>query len=348
MKKLFKILMILIIIIITVTVAKAQTTTIFFDDFNGSKMNSLLWHIPTWVSSSDGTYVGRTQFRCSQNASLPSINNSQAVINVESYNPTGFSFYGTDLISNKAFTPGKGLIITVHAKIKAPTAGGIVGGIYLYDLTGAGSIHDEIDFELITNKLNEVQTNIYSDESLGGGHPDFASIVDPITEYHTYVIEWLPNEVSWIVDEKVIRTNTDRVPTGPMHFNLNMWVPGIEWSAAYNASLQPTNVVSSNQIFSMIVDSVRIDSLIDMIPTSIIEKQEAEINFYPNPAHGLIYFTALGKINVSIYNVAGNMILNKKEITGGSLSIAGFPPGLYIIRYEQNNIVGNAKKLIIY
>ena len=298
MDKTMKTKFILILIIITYSLSNAQTTKIFFDDFNGSVMNKDMWHIPTWRSSNDGTYLGRTQLRCTQNAGLPEVNNSQALINVESYNPTGFSFYGTDLISNRAFTPGNGLIFTVRAKIKSPVAGGIVGAFYLYDLTGAGSIHDEIDFELITNKLNDVQTNIYSDEPAGDGHPGSAPIVNPITEYHTYAIKWLPYEVSWLVDGKVIRTNTNMVPNGPMHFNLEMWVPDAEWAAAYNNILQPASSISTNEVYSMAVDSVRIDSL--WLTTSVNEKPEPEINFYPNPAHDLINFNAPGKINVSI------------------------------------------------
>jgi Glycosyl hydrolases family 16/Secretion system C-terminal sorting domain len=338
---------ILFVIILTFSVANAQTKKIFFDDFNGSNMSTLLWHIPTWVSPTDGTYVGKTQFRCSQNSPLPAVSNSQAIINLETYNPTGFSFYGTDLITNRTFVPGNGLIFTIHAKIKSPTAGGIVGGIFLYDLTGSGTTHDEIDFELVTNELNEVHNNIYSDEPLGAGHPDFAFITTPITDYHTYVMKWLPDEVSFIVDGNVIRTSKTLVPDGQLHFHLNMWVPGAEWAEAYDSNLQPTGSPGSNQVYSMIVDSVRVDSLVNPVSVSIIKKEEAEINFYPNPAHDLIYFNTSEKISVSIYNLAGNMILNKREIANRSLSIANLPPGIYLIRCKKNSIVSSSK-LIVY
>ena len=74
----------------------------FYDGFDGSEVNINNWHIPTWVSPTDGTYIGRTQFRVSQNSTLPSVGESNVAITVQSYNPTGFSFYGTDLISNQS------------------------------------------------------------------------------------------------------------------------------------------------------------------------------------------------------------------------------------------------------
>jgi beta-glucanase (GH16 family) len=339
--------LILIILIISVSLSNAQTKTVFFDNFNGTSMNTALWHIPTWVSSTDGTYIGRTQFRCSQNSGLPTVNSSQAILNLETFNPTGFSFYGTDLISNREFSPGDGLIFTIRAKINTPLSGGIVGGIFLYDLTGSGTNHDEIDCELLSNRLNEMQTNIYAEEPLGSGHPLFESITGSITDFHTYVMKWLPDEVTWIIDGNVIRTDTKYVPAGPMHFHLNIWAPDAGWAAAYDNNLQPVTSVDLNQIYSMTVDSVRVDSLVKPLSDLKIKYQEVKNIFYPNPAHDLIYFTTPGEICITIYNLVGDIILDNKEITNGSLSIENLPRGLFIVKSEQKGIVV-ISKLITY
>lgn len=240
-------------------------STLLYDDFNGNIVSSSEWHIPTWVSPTDGTYVGRTQFRVTQHSSLPPTSNSMAIITVESYNPTGFSFYGTDLISNQSFLLDKGIHITVRAKMDTSMLG-IVGGIFLYALkTGSTTSHDEIDFELLTNVPNGVQTNIYSNEPLGIGHPQFIPYTTgSITDYHTYEIKWHLNQVSWFIDDKLVRTETSHVPTGPMNFHLNIWVPGPEWDQAYNPNLQPTSSANSNQTFRMNVDSVNIQSIASM------------------------------------------------------------------------------------
>lgn len=314
-------------------------------------MDTALWHIPAYSAA---TYYGRTQVRCTPVA-LPEDSASQAIINLDTYNPTGFSFYGTDVISNRTFKPGNGIIVTVHAKIKQPVVGGIVGGIYFYDLIAGdtGTIHNEIDFELLTNDSNAVNTNVYSNEPLGAGHPVSSTIDSPITCYHTYVIEWLPCEVLWLIDgDTMRRSNIVPVPTDSMQFNLNMWAPDASWSAAYNGSIQPTSNPLSDLTWSMIVDSVRIDSL--LAPAcgvlGIQGQKKSEISFYPNPAHGFIHLIIPedNAVTVSIYNVMGELLISKKDMVSGDLSIANLPAGIYMFRYEKDNIVINCQKLIIY
>jgi beta-glucanase (GH16 family) len=140
---------------------------------------------------------------------------------------------------------------------------GIVGGIFLYALKpGSTTDHDEIDFEFLTNRPHGVQTNIYSNEKLGDGHVLFVPYASgSITDYHTYEIQWLPDQVSWFIDGKLIRTDTSHVPTGPMNLHLNIWVPGSGWPAAYDPDLKPATSADSNRIFSMSVDSVHVQSI---------------------------------------------------------------------------------------
>jgi hypothetical protein len=242
--------------------APLPAETLLYDDFNGPRVSSENWHIPTWVSPTDGTVVGYTQFRYAQNASLPAADNGNAIIALETYNPTAVSFYGTDLRSNRSFALGAGIHITVRAKMNTATPG-IVGGIFLYALKpGSTTDHDEIDFELLTNRPNEVQTNVYSNEKLGTGNVQFVPYASgSITDYHTYEIKWLPNQVSWWIDGHLVRTETRHVPAGPMKFHLNIWVPDPGWPAAYDPALKPATSASSNQVFSMSVDSVHIQAI---------------------------------------------------------------------------------------
>jgi len=243
--------------------ATAHATVFLSDDFTGTSVGSANWYIPTWTSSTDGTYLGRTQLRCTQSSSLPSASNSNAIIAVQSYNPAGFSFYGTEIISKQSFSVGQGIDITVRAKMDNPTQG-IVGGIFLYSLKpGSSTLHDEIDYELLTNVTNQVQTNIYGNEPLGAGHTQFVSYASgSVTSYHTYEIKWLPTQVSWYLDGSLVRTDTAHVPTGPMNFYLNAWVPDSGWAQAYNAAIQPVASASANQVYSMSVDSVNIQSIV--------------------------------------------------------------------------------------
>ncbi|RPH49104.1 MAG: glycosyl hydrolase family protein [Desulfobacteraceae bacterium] len=241
----------------------AGTITLLHDDFNGSTVTASNWHIPTWVSPTDGTFVGQTQFRCSQNAALPAVSTGNAIIALDTNNPTGSSFYGTDLISNQSFALGRGITVTVRAKMDAPIPVGIVGGIFLYAPPAGTSntLHDEIDFELLSNDPNHVLTNIYGNEPLGAGHPaSYAFASGSATDYHIYQIQWLPGQVSWYVDGNLVRTVTTQspIPAGPMYLHFNVWVPGSDFAAAYDQNLHWTTSPSANQTFSMSVDWVTV------------------------------------------------------------------------------------------
>jgi len=239
--------------------------TLLSDNITGSSMSGSMWSIPTWVSPADGTFLGRTQFRCTQKARLPAVKNGSAKILLETYNPTGFSLYGTDVFVKRSIALGQGVLVTVVAKADSPFPRGIVGGIFLYALkSGSDTIHNEIDFELLSNQPNYVQTNIYGDEPLGTGHP--TSLPFPsgaATDYHTYQILWLQDQVSWYVDSTLIRTVTTQspIPAGPMYLHVNMWAPDSDWAEAYDASLQPTKTARANQAYSLLVDSVKVESL---------------------------------------------------------------------------------------
>ena len=263
MKKLHVLSLVVGFLLIIGPAITEANTTIINDDFTGSSVNTSLWKIPTWVSSSDGTFIGRTQFRVTQNSSLPTVSGSNVYIPVQTYNPTGSSFYGTELISNQSLTLGPGIIVTIKAKMDK-VAPGTVGGIFLYALKpGSNTLHDEIDFELVSNLPNQVQTNIYGNEPLGAGHPQFVNYpTGGISDYHTYEIKWLSGQVSWSIDGTVVRTTTSNIPTGPMDIYFNNWVPDSGWIIAYNSAIQPTTVASSNVVLnSMLVDSIVVQSL---------------------------------------------------------------------------------------
>lgn len=239
-----------------------QAVTLLFDDFTGSELDGSVWHIPTWLGDGDGTYVGRTQFRTTQHSPLPDVSDSNVRIRLNTYNPTGFSFYGTDLISNQELSVGQGISIKVRAKKDTPAQKGTVGGIFLYSPDAGGSgLHDEIDFELLGNWPDEVATNIYSDESLGAGHPaSYGYTSGSMTDYHIYEIQWFPQRVQWLVDGRIVREETSYAPAGPMAFHLNMWAPDWNWAEAYSDTIQPTPDPSKDQVFTMSVDWVRIEA----------------------------------------------------------------------------------------
>jgi uncharacterized membrane protein len=247
------------------TTKAAASEPIFYDHFDGGMMDVKAWQIPTRRSHDDGTQIGRTRFRCTQDYPfLPPIKDSDALISVDTYSPLGGNaFYGTDLISNQSFFVGTGLSIKVRAKVNPPAQPGTVAGIFLFARkSDIDTLHDEIDFELLGNQPNKISTNIYSNEPLGDGHPmSYPHPTGSITDYHVYEIQWLPNKVTWLIDDIVVRTNTDNIPTGAMQLHFNMWVPYKTWKEAHSFSLQPTSLPKDNRVYTLNVDWVKIHRL---------------------------------------------------------------------------------------
>ncbi len=233
-------------------------------NFSGNAVDATKWHFPYW----GGYELGRTIFK---DDSYPEIKDGNVTISVESYNPEDDSrstFYGTSLVSNKHFPLKKDYIhVKICAKINSSTPG-VVGGIFLFAFRDEGEdLHDEIDFEIVTSEPDAVMTNVYKNEPLGAGHPQFSVYASgKITDYHTYEIKWEPDKVPWFVDGNLVRTETERVPEIPMELHLNAWVADAIWEQAYNSDLQPAASFDANQVFAMSVDSVEITTNTDLSP----------------------------------------------------------------------------------
>jgi len=283
-----------IIISLLLSTAMTSAEILFSDNFDSDTVKTSKWYIPTWISPTDGTYVGQTQFRVSQNSTLPAVRDGAAIISVDSYNPTGSSFYGTDLISNQSFSVDNGIHVTARAKMNTTTPG-IVGGIFLYSLNSNNQeLHDEIDFELLTNRPDDAQTNIYSNEPLGKGAPEFVQYAPgTIDEYHIYEIKWQSDQVSWFIDGQLVRTETQKVPEGPMYLHLNAWVPDSGWEEAYSADLRYTTSEAENQSFEMLIDSVSVKTISPENETTQLLVSEIYVaTFGRAPAYaGLTYWT---------------------------------------------------------
>jgi beta-glucanase (GH16 family) len=246
-----------------VSVSAAATQSLH-DDFNGASLDAKTWYIPTHDPKGDGTFVGRTQFRATQDSALPKVAAGNVRIPLQSYNPDAHSFYGTEIITKQQFAVGAGLDIVVRARMDNARYRGIVGGIFLYFLkAGSDTLHDEIDFELLTNAPDQVQTNIYGEEPLGIGHSQMIPFKSgTIADYHTYEIQWRPGEVSWLIDGNLVRRETKNIPTHPMNFYLNAWAPDPGWPEGYSKLIQPARSKETNIILNALyVDTVVIRPL---------------------------------------------------------------------------------------
>ena len=238
--------------------------TLLDESFAGKPVDPKNWEIPTFHASGDGTFIGRTQFRVTQNSGLPKTDAHGVLIPIETFNGKEPSFLGAEMVSRQEFAVAKGLDVTVRAKMNSTAHPGIVGGIFLYALKpGSDTIHDEIDFELLTNRPHEVQTNIYANEELGAGHVVFVPYgAGSMADYHDYEIRWTAKDVTWLIDGKPVRTTTEHVPSEPMKFYFNIWAPDAHWPGGFNAAIQPVTSAEANSILDYLsVASIKVRTI---------------------------------------------------------------------------------------
>lgn len=180
----------------------APATGVLLQDnfYNNVQLSSSTWSYNVFQPVNNPSFNGRTQME----QYLPSVANGALQMTVQTYNPTGpgESFLGSEVISNQTFSinpddPNSGIAFTAVAQFVSPVPG-LVGGIFSYNYNSTTGLHDEIDFENLTNDAvnqnDQEETNAYANQPLGAGNP--ITVPDPgLTSYQTYTIEWFPNQV---------------------------------------------------------------------------------------------------------------------------------------------------------
>jgi hypothetical protein len=118
----------------------------------------------------------------------------------------------------------------------------------------------------VGNQPSYFNTNIDSNEAQGEYLSKYIQYADAgrgITTLHKYQIQWLPSQVSWYVDDVLVRTVTSAespIPQGPMYLHFNMWAPDDDRTDAFSNELLISKTRKKNEIWSMSVDSVHVYS----------------------------------------------------------------------------------------
>ncbi|KAK4120266.1 glycoside hydrolase family 16 protein [Parathielavia appendiculata] len=126
----------------------------------------------------------------------------------------------------------------VKATLKTSRGAGVVTAFILFS-----DVKDEIDYEWVGVDLHTAQTNYYFQ-----GIPDYTHTgnltVDGNTydEFHEYEIQWTPDEIRWLIDGKLGRTqkrsdtwnetsNQWAYPQTPARVQISLWPGGLETNA---------------------------------------------------------------------------------------------------------------------
>ncbi|KAJ5988765.1 glycosidase crf2 [Penicillium waksmanii] len=122
----------------------------------------------------------------------------------------------------------------ISGKIKSSRGKGVVTAFILLS-----DVKDEIDYEWVGADLTDVQTNYYWQGVLDWHNSGNASIdgADTFDTWHTYEIDWQPEQTQWIVDGDVKRTlkksdtwnetaNRYQYPQTPARLQMSLWPAG--------------------------------------------------------------------------------------------------------------------------
>jgi hypothetical protein len=247
----------------------ARGDTLLHDTFDA--WNETHWRIPTW-SPSGNTFLGRTQLRVSQQPWRPACDGA-LTLTLDTWNPSaqtpGDSFYGSEIISQQAFSPPSGQEQYVFsARFRLPQSdlpGGMVASMFLYQAENVTTVRDEVDFELLTNDLAGVSTNVFNQSPFSDpGDWVFHSIPTlNVTAWNTMTLTW-DDELVWKLNGQELRRESGAIvpDSHPVNLRFNLWAPADTWPAAYNGAFQPAINEADNDIYTYQLDWVTIEHTI--------------------------------------------------------------------------------------
>ena len=161
-----------------------------------------------------------------------------------------YYYYGAELYSQETFKYGR-----FEAKMKMAYAPGCVSSMFLYynnSDKGGNYIWNEIDIEVLGKDINGFQSNIITGKAGAQitSETMHKTSTPPNSEYHTYIIEWTPEYVSWIVDgEELRRTEIGATKQQIEAMNgdekqslrFNLWIPNtnLSWVGPFSSTNLP-------------------------------------------------------------------------------------------------------------
>lgn len=124
-----------------------------------------------------------------------------------------------------------------EAEIRAAPGAGLITGFFLHRDTP----RQEIDIELAGANPHQMLANVYfnpGDEgtAMGFGYRGSPCPIDlgfdATADFHLYAIDWQPDRVAWLVDNKVVHERVSWDPTPIPHLSMrlhaNLWAPRSE------------------------------------------------------------------------------------------------------------------------
>lgn len=205
-------------------------------------------------------------------------------LQLDTYNPTagtqGDSYLGTSIKTKDTFNLQNGRFafegsLRLVDSNENPLSRGIIAGFFSYTPIIVDGKRDEIDFEILSNFIDDGQndntepsifTNVFNDDDFNQrGDFSVVNLGDDVsglegidlTAFNKYRIEWDTNEIKWFINDVEIRSEINNIPDRDMSIYLNIWANGFE--EAVDESLLPASNPQSNETFYYDIDYLQLE-----------------------------------------------------------------------------------------
>ncbi len=112
-----------------------------------------------------------------------------------------------------------------EVKMKVPNAPSSITGFFLYK---EPDYFYEIDIEIFNEAFNEAEAYIwfstYADGKIQNEHKEFFDF-DPTKDFHRYRFDYYPGEVSFYINDELVKSWSEGFSTESMRLMLNAWYP---------------------------------------------------------------------------------------------------------------------------
>jgi len=172
--------------------------------------------------------------------------------------------------SAELYTSGSYRYGRYEVRIQFPPADGVVGSFFLWKDGSelAGNYWNELDYEKVRGDCTMQLNSIYGRPQ--AGHESLASGLSGLcTGYHSYVFEWTPEHIAWLVDGVEVRRDTGAAAqayaanaTDGMQLRLNIWPGTPSFGGTFSPASLPQHLFISWVAYSNYVPSAAGDAFV--------------------------------------------------------------------------------------
>jgi beta-glucanase (GH16 family) len=196
------------------TLGTLALSSAFRDGFEG--FDSARWF------KADG-WANGAPFACGWRGDHVAIADGTASLSISDRPASGLPYSGGELRTLEPVGYGR-----VEGRLRAAKGAGVVTALITYTGPAEGTVHDEVDIEILGKDTTKLQVNYFT-EGVGGHEVVIPLGFDAAEGFHDYAFEWTATAIRWYVDGKLVHTEDGSrgpLPKTPGRVMANLW-PGV-------------------------------------------------------------------------------------------------------------------------